>query len=310
MVSRYAGFAVVVVLVSGVAVLAPRTAAGQDALANAKGLYASAQYEEALSALNRVENASELVEADQYRALCLLALGRSDDARQIIQRIVEQNPSYEPSEAQMSPRVQETFRDVRRRVLPSIVKQEYADAKAAFADGEVERAKGRFERVVLHLDALDAMGSKDLGDLRILSNGFLDLMNSASKAVAPPAPVTAAREAAPPAPVTTAREAAPPPSARTIHGVDEPDVVPPVALSQVMPPWRPGRQETQTYEGVLTIVIDETGAVTEVTAFGNLPPAYRELLTRAAGSWRFQPATRSGVPVKYRKLVAIRLRPE
>lgn len=310
MVSRYTGFAVVVVLVSGVAVLAPRTAAGQDALANAKGLYASAQYEEALSALNRVENASELAEADQYRALCLLALGRSDDARQVIQRIVEQNPSYEPSEAQMSPRVQETFRDVRRRVLPSIVKQEYADAKAAFADGEVERAKGRFERVVLHLDALDAMGSKDLGDLRILSNGFLDLMNSASKAVAPPAPVTAAREAAPPAPVTAAREAAPPPSARTIHGADEPDVVSPVALSQVMPPWRPGRQETQTYEGVLTIVIDETGAVTEATVFGNLRLDYKELLKRAAGSWRFQPATRNGVPVKYRKLVAIRLRPE
>jgi tetratricopeptide (TPR) repeat protein len=304
MVSRCTGFAVVVVVVSSVAVLAPRTAAGQDALANAKGLYASAQYEEALSALNRVENASELVEADQYRALCLLALGRSDDARQIIQRIVEQNPSYEPSEAQMSPRVQETFRDVRRRVLPSIVKQEYADAKAAFADGEVERAKGRFERVVLHLDALDAMGSKDLGDLRILSTGFLDLMNSAAKAVAlpvaPPATENAAREAAPP----------PPPSVPTIHGAGEPDVVAPVALSQVMPPWRPGRQETQTHEGILAIVIDETGAVTEVTVLGNLPPAYRELLKRAAGSWRFQPATRNGVPVAYRKIVSIRLRPE
>jgi tetratricopeptide (TPR) repeat protein len=295
---------VVVVLVSGVAVLAPRTAAGQDALANARGLYASAHYEEALSALNRIENASELVEADQYRALCLLALGRSEDARQVIQRIVEQNPSYEPSVEQMSPRVQETFRDVRRRVLPSIVKQEYADAKAAFADGEVERAKGRFERVVLHLDALDAMGSKDLGDLRILSTGFLDLMNSAAKAVAlpvaPPATENAAREAAPP----------PPPSVPTIHGAGEPDVVAPVALSQVMPPWRPGRQETQTHEGILAIVIDETGAVTEVTVLGNLPPAYRELLKRAAGSWRFQPATRNGVPVAYRKIVSIRLRPE
>jgi tetratricopeptide (TPR) repeat protein len=302
MVSRCTGFAVVVVVVSSVAVLAPRTAAGQDALANAKGLYASAQYEEALSALNRVENASELVEADQYRALCLLALGRNDDARQVIQRIVEQNPSYEPSVEQMSPRVQETFRDVRRRVLPSIVKQEYADAKAAFADGEVERAKGRFERVVLHLDALEAMGSKDLGDLRILSNGFLDLMNSAAKAVAPPV--------APPATVNAPREAAPPPPAPTIHGAGEPDVVAPVALSQVMPPWRPGRQEAQTHEGILTIVIDETGAVTEVTILGNLPPAYKELLKRAAGSWRFQPATRNGVPVAYRKIVSIRLRPE
>jgi hypothetical protein len=77
-----------------------------------------------------------------------------------------------------------------------------------------------------------------------------------------------------------------------------------------MPPWRPGRQETQTYEGVLTIVIDETGAVTEVTVLGNLRPAYREQLKRAAGNWRFQPATRGGVPVKYRKSVVIRLTPE
>ena len=58
-----------------------------------------------------------------YRAFCLMALGRGDEARKVIQQIVEVNPSYQPSQAQMSPRLVETFRDVRRRVLPTIVRQ-------------------------------------------------------------------------------------------------------------------------------------------------------------------------------------------
>lgn len=271
--------------------------AQQDILSRAKDLYASAEYEEALTALNRVENASEIVEVDQYRALCLLALGRNDDARQVIQRIVEKNPSYEPAENQVSPKVRDAFRDVRRRALPSIVKQEYADAKTTFEKGDVERARVGFERVVAHLDALEALGSKDLGDLRILSNGFLDLITTAAKISADRAAAAAA--AAPEQPLV--------PPAPVIHTIADSDVTPPVAISQQMPPWRPSRQESQTYEAVMSIVIDESGAVAEVSIFGSLRPSYDASLRRAVTTWRFQPATRNGVPVKYRKNVAIRL---
>jgi hypothetical protein len=291
---------VVAVLVSLAAVLAPRAAAGQEALAKAMSLYASAEYEEALAVLNRVENASDAVEVDQYRALCLLALGRTDDARLVIQRIVEKNPAFEPSAAQVSPRVQETFREVRRKVLPSVVRKEYTDAKAAYDRGETERANGIFKNVVAHLDALDKMGVKELADLQVLSRGFLDLTTNALKAAAP----------APPAPVV-----APPPPPReepaapVVYGLGDPGVVAPVPISQPRPPYTPGR-DTQIYDAVLTIVIDETGAVTDVTSMGAMPIAYEVALKRAVMGWRFKPATRNGMPVKYRRNVAIRLAPQ
>lgn len=275
--------------------------AQQDALAKAKDLYASAEYEEALATLNQMPIASEIVEVDEYRALCLLALGRNEDARQVIQRIVEKDPSFEPAENQVSPKVRETFRDVRRRALPSIVKQEYADAKTTFEKGDVASARVRFERVVLHLDALEALGSKDLGDLRVLSSGFLDLIATSAKVSAAQAAAAAAAKAA-------EKPLPPPPPA--IYSATDGDVTQPVTISQQMPTWRPGRQDAQTYQAVLTMVIDETGAVTEVNIFGSLQPSYDASLRKAAMTWRFQPATRRGVPVKYRKNVAVRLTAE
>jgi hypothetical protein len=292
---------VVAVFVSFAAVLAPRAAAGQEALAKAMTLYASAEYEEALAVLNKVENASDAVEVDQYRALCLLALGRNDDARTVIQRIVEKNPAFEPSAAQVSPRVQETFREVRRKVLPSVVRKEYTDAKAAYDRGETERANVIFKNVVAHLEALDKMGVKELADLQVLSRGFLDLTTNALKAAAPPA--------APPAPVAAPLPRREEPAAPLIYGLGDDGVVAPVPISQPRPPYTPGR-DTQVYDAVLTIVIDETGAVTDVSSMGAMPVTYEVALKRAVMSWRFRPATRNGTPVKYRRNVAIRLAPQ
>jgi len=282
------------------------SAASQQTLAHAKDLYASAAYDEALAILNLADIPTDVVEVDQYRALCLLALGRGDDASQVIQRIVEKNPSFEPLAMQVSPRIQEVFRTVQRRVLPSLVRQAYADGKAAFESGNLERAKASFERVVANLNALDAMGSNELADLRILSNGFLDLVGTISKVPARPEPSPPARASQP---AVAAPSSTITPSS-TIHAAGEADVRPPVPISQVMPPWRPTKQETQTYEGVLVVLIDEKGAVTDVNVLGTLRPSYDALLRRAASGWRFQPAMMNGVPVKYRKVVAIRLTAE
>src|SRR6185295_4443522 len=116
-------------------------------------LYASAEYEQALTILNAADLAARGVEVDQYRALCLLALGRNDDALQVIQRMVEKNPLFEPPASQVSPRVQTTFRDVRKRMLPAIVRQTYTDGKTAFDAGDTDKAKERFERVVAEVEA-------------------------------------------------------------------------------------------------------------------------------------------------------------
>src|SRR4029450_12906135 len=95
-----------------------------------------------------------------------------------------------------------------------------------------------------------------------------------------------------------------------IYGLEDPEITPPVAISQVMPPWHPSRQESQTYEGTLILVIDEKGDVASVSSQGNLVPFSALLLNGAENNWKFRPATGDGVPVKFRKIVAIRLNPD
>jgi hypothetical protein len=72
------------ILIVGAALVAVGAGLGaQDPLSAAKDLYVSAAYEEALTALSAI-NASTTPEvarqADQYRAFCLYALGRTREA--------------------------------------------------------------------------------------------------------------------------------------------------------------------------------------------------------------------------------------
>jgi tetratricopeptide (TPR) repeat protein len=289
-------------------IVLPCAAAAQDTLARVKDLYTSAAYDEALALINQAghPSAGEAAEVDQYRAFCLLALGRSDDARQVIQQIVEANPSFLPSDTQASPRLLDAFRDVRRRVLPSMVRQSYADAKAAFERKDFEVAGKGFDGVVTLLDDEAMASTSELSDLRILSKGFLDLIRN----IPLPAPAGPAPAAIPLAGSAPARAPASAPAAEpAFYGPGDPDVTPPVAISQVMPPWHPSRQEAQIYDGRLILDIDEKGQVVGVTSQGGLHLGYGIVLRRAARTWKFQPATKNGVPVKYRKIVAIHLNP-
>ena len=68
------------IVVAGLGWFAAAGSAGaQESLAGAQALYASAQYEDALSALNRIRSggvsSGDVPAIEQYRALCLLALG-------------------------------------------------------------------------------------------------------------------------------------------------------------------------------------------------------------------------------------------
>src|SRR2546425_7309950 len=99
--------------------LAASAVAGQDPLTRAKDLYASAAYDEALAVLDQLKldpSPANAVEAGQYRAFCLLALGRSDEGRKAIAGIVESDPLFQPADTQMSPRLVAVFRDVRRQL--------------------------------------------------------------------------------------------------------------------------------------------------------------------------------------------------
>src|SRR5262245_41405262 len=206
---------------------------GQDALSRAKDLYASAAYDDALAVLDQLKldsTSPDLVEAGQYRAFCLLALGRSEEGRKAIAGIVEADPLFQPADSQMSPRLVVVFRDVRKQLLPRIVQQSYSEAKVAFDRKEMEAAAIGFDRVLLLLNDPDLPASSGTTDLRMLATGFRDLSK-----VAPPPPPPMAVAAPPPSSSPGAKPAGASGPPRT-SGPNDADVTPPVVVSQQLPP--------------------------------------------------------------------------
>jgi TonB family protein len=279
-------------------------AADADSLATARDLYASAAYEDALAVLNRLPQANQPREetraVEQYRALCLLALGRTAEAEHAIETVVAGDPGYRPA-ADVSPRVRTIFSDVRRRMLPSIIQKKYAWAKDAFDRKEFAAAASEFSQVLLAMtdpDVEAAAGKPPLSDLRTLAAGFRDLAETAA-APAPPPPLPAAEPAA----------AAPPVSAAPrVYTSADANVLPPTVLSQDLPPF-PGQLVVERM-GMIEVIIDETGAVETATMTQPVTQRYDRLALAAAKSWRYRPAMLNGVPVKYRKAVQVSVKPQ
>jgi tetratricopeptide (TPR) repeat protein len=84
-------------------VLAPPLAAAD--LTKTKALYASASYEEALSELEKVDAAHWDEQVDEYRALCLVALGRLEEAEQALEHLIRLKPFHSVTNDRLSPRV-------------------------------------------------------------------------------------------------------------------------------------------------------------------------------------------------------------
>ena len=167
----------------------PADAAASD-LAAAKALYASASYEEALSRLSTVRGPEELDQIEEYRALCLLALGRATDAEHALERLVARKPLYMSSE-DVSPRLLGMLHGVRKRLLPAAARGVYAKAKVDFEEKNYTSAVDGFTEllaIVSDPDAADARPS--LSDLKQLGEGFLKLVTTeaaaATKAATPP----------------------------------------------------------------------------------------------------------------------------
>jgi hypothetical protein len=285
-------------------VLTAASVRSQDAdLAAARDLYASAAYDDALSMLNRLRASDHPVSQsrtiEQYRAFCLLALGRAADAEQAIEAVVTAEPSYHPSDSDVSPRVRSAFSSVRRRMLPALIQQKYAQSKASFDRKDFAAAAAGFSQVLVTLadqDVASDAAQPPLSDLRTLAVGFEEL---AAKAAAPP---PAPPPPPPPAPVVVAtlqRAPAPP----HIYSADDPNVVAPAILSQVLPMF-PG-QVTIPRTGRIEVVIDEFGGVESAYIAETVTPNYDSLALKAARGWRYKPATVNGAPVKFRKIVQI-----
>jgi TonB family protein len=253
-----------------------------------RALYASASYEEALAAIPSDVNGEALIEVEQYRALCLLALGREAAAVAAIERLVKIHPTYQPSASDISPRMRTMFADVRSKLVPDFARQAYADAKKAFDAKETEAAHAGFKRTLEVIDSLPESDRDSVADLRLLASGFLDL-SAARPAPEPPAPVNNIPEKRAPAG----------------------EYVPPVAVREQLPVWNPpdSRAMTTEYTGMLRILIGEDGRVRTATMVESAHPLYDAAAVRAAKTWIYKPATRGGQPVVSQKDIQVRLMP-
>jgi TonB family protein len=288
-------------LTAVIALSAVSAAAQERDLAAARELYASASYDDALAMLDRLRAsehpASQARAIEQYRAFCLLALGRAADAQQAIEAVVAAEPTYQPSESEVSPRIRSAFADVRRRMLPVIIQQKYAEAKAAFDRKAFSAAANGFSQVLVALTdpavAADA-NRPPLSDLRTLAVGFEEL---SAKAAAPPPPPP------PPAPVVATPPPAPMPVVFRVYSGEDRDVIPPTIINQALPAFQGTVLVPRT--GVLEVLISETGEVESAVMTQSVTTVYDRLAVAATRAWRFRPATVKGVPVKYRKSVQI-----
>jgi TonB family protein len=266
------------------------TASAQESLQAAKDLYAAAAYEDALAVLGRLQQVDAPVEVEQYRAFCLIALGRVSEAERAIELVVSANPRYVPTAMDVSPRIQEVFTRTRNQLLPEIARERYVAAKQALDRKDRDGAVAGFAAVVELIDGATLELREALDELRFLAAGFLDLSTAMRPPVAPAAkPAEVTRPPARPKPV---------------------EVIPPVAVKQVMPPWVPTESaRQQTYTGSIRVTIASTGRVDSAAIIRPSHPAYDRLLLQAAMNWEYQPARRDGVPVPSEQVVEVQLKP-
>lgn len=299
------------ILLWAVAAQGQVTLTSSDDLAAARALYAVGDYETALSRLESARSDATADEVDQYRALCLLALGRTAETEQSLRRLVDRRPHFRMSEQDVSPRLVAMFHAVRKQLLPGLVKTLYVQARATFEEKRYAQASSAMRDVldlVADPDAAEAAAS--LADIKMLSEGFLrlsDLEIAAAKAAADAAAAAAAAAAQ-----AAAREAAaPPPPAEppppAVYSDSDTDVTPPVVVTRTLPPWRPGSsaQAARSYQGHLRLIVDETGRVESASLLRPFLPGYETELLEAARTWQFRPATRGGVPVKFVRVFTI-----
>lgn len=310
------------------------SAQDRETLARAKDYYASAAYEDALKVIERLRTeapAADTTEVAAYQVFCLVALGRTDQAKHAIEAMVRLDPTYHPSEAQASPHVRALFEDTRRPLLPQLARQSYAKAKSAFERKDLLEAAADFGRVIALIDELADTDDPSLVDLRTLSAGFRDLCKTPGgstparpdkptpdlvETVEEPRPAPTPAMDAAPAPVTAfvdapsgPKAASPMPDRDVVYGPEYGDVKPPVVISRDMPSWSPANtfESHQLLTGIVDIVVSENGSVSSASMRKSVLPSYDASLLRATASWKFKPATKNGVAVKYRLAVSVQL---
>ncbi len=270
----------------------------QSPLARARALYAAAAYEEALTSLPAMPEPGQEDDVDRYRTLCLLALGRTAEAERALERALIREPAFRMIEGDVSPRVIEFFREVRRRVLPVRAESLYARARADFENREYRSAVETFTVVLDLLSDPEVASVGKLSDLRLVAEEFRKLARERLAAD----PASGLVEQVAPALDRAAGD--------RIYTRLSTNVKPPVEIERDLPQWNPPRDQAwRTFRGVIEVTVDRNGRVEDARMLERIAAFYDTALVEAARKWRFEPARRSGVPVRFRHHIEVVLRP-
>jgi TonB family protein len=291
----------VVVLICGAATMF----AQEPPLAKAKALYDSAAYEEALTVLASVEDP----EAQQYRALCMLALDRAQDATNAVDLLVSTTPLYEPSSEDVPPRFASLVSEAKKRLVPGIARKTLNEGRDQFRSGDHEQAVAKFDLVMSLTEIAGFKETADAENLRTLASGFIELARAT--AAARPEP-----KAADPTPAESTSAAdqsreplAAPPLAAVVPGAGRPaDVIQAVAIRQTIPAVPSGIAGIGGPTAVVKIAIGPDGKVITASMQQNSHPLYDRMVLQAAREWLYVPAMLNGKPVLSEKVVSIQLR--
>jgi tetratricopeptide (TPR) repeat protein len=286
------------------------TAAAQNAIDAAIAQYEAAAYEEALATLTRIGEAAPAsrVEIEQYRALCLIALGNMTDAEAAVAALVAADPIYVPPPSVASPRVLSLVADIRKKELPGVARRMLDAGRAAFQDKDLARARQHFELLMKVIDDPAMVGRPEKEDLRTLAQGFLTLVVAAPAPSSAPVPAT---NLAAPEP-TVSESAAATGSPAAVSTPPQDFYVPAIAIEQALPQWEPPSAAIASfaYSGLVRVRIGIDGKVIAAVVEDVSHPAYDGRLLEVAAKWLYKPALRNGVPVESEKVVTIRLQPQ
>ena len=316
----------IVAVVVAVALLggAAKASAG-DRLAEALRLYDDAMYTRALDVLDQIAIEQPSPDVHQYRALCLIALGRPDAAERAMGDIVAVDPFFALDAEAASPRVAAQFAAVRRRLLPPVIRRGFADATARYREGATAQAQQQFNRVLKLLDDAALQNDQALSDLALVASAFVEL----TRAQTPPpaiAPISRSIVAAPLPPslpvAATSLDPAPPAAAPSVVVSPAPAPMrvtasepvafePAVAVVRPLPKWMPPdvHAALRKYSGTIAVEVDARGRVIGAASKRIIHPAYDPVLLAAAYQWVFRPARQNGRPVKSEVMVEIELLP-